>query len=261
MKFSKETFLGFSMGIAFCLVVVFILAAKGGFMATTISIPQVLSYQGYLTDINGVPISGTKSLTFTIYDKDGNPVWDETTDVDFDDGQFCVYLGEQNPIDAEVLSNPPISLGIKVDGGSELQPPHQLASVAYAVVAAKANDADTLGGKKEEELNVDKVDGYDASDLLDLSQHEGTLDLTHIPQGPDSGLHADLLDSQHGPFYLNRANHTGTQAPSTISPQGSGSGLDADMVDGKHDYDLPNDGTVSQAKLKTAIGVTEGKLR
>lgn len=31
-----------------------------------------------------------------------------------------------------------------------------------------------------------------------------------------------------------RSNHTGTQAPATISPQGAGSGLDADMVDGKN---------------------------
>lgn len=31
---------------------------------------------------------------------------------------------------------------------------------------------------------------------------------------------------------LARANHTGTQAPATISPQGTGSGLDADTVDG-----------------------------
>jgi len=43
---------------------------------------------------------------------------------------------------------------------------------------------------------------------------------------------ADKLDGQEGSYYLNRANHTGTQPPSTISPQGHGSGLDADMVDG-----------------------------
>jgi hypothetical protein len=47
-----------------------------------------------------------------------------------------------------------------------------------------------------------------------------------------TGLNADLLDSQSGAFYLARANHTGTQAPATISPQGSGSGLDADLLDG-----------------------------
>lgn len=33
---------------------------------------------------------------------------------------------------------------------------------------------------------------------------------------------------------LARANHTGTQAPATISPQGTGSGLNADLVDSLH---------------------------
>lgn len=50
--------------------------------------------------------------------------------------------------------------------------------------------------------------------------------------GAGSGLDADLLDGQQGAFYQARANHTGTQAPSTISPQGAGSALDADTLDG-----------------------------
>jgi len=45
---------------------------------------------------------------------------------------------------------------------------------------------------------------------------------------------ADKLDGQDGSYYLNRANHTGIQPPSSISPQGSGSGLDADTVDTFH---------------------------
>ena len=45
---------------------------------------------------------------------------------------------------------------------------------------------------------------------------------------------ADKLDGQDGSYYLNRANHTGTQPPSSISPQGSGSGLNADMLDTFH---------------------------
>jgi hypothetical protein len=35
--------------------------------------------------------------------------------------------------------------------------------------------------------------------------------------GSDSGLDADLLDGQHGSYYLSRSNHTGTQSSSTIS--------------------------------------------
>jgi hypothetical protein len=47
-------------------------------------------------------------------------------------------------------------------------------------------------------------------------------------------VNAAKLGGQDGSYYLSRANHVGTQPPSTISPQGSGSGLDADMVDGFH---------------------------
>jgi hypothetical protein len=47
------------------------------------------------------------------------------------------------------------------------------------------------------------------------------------------------LNGFDGSYYLNRANHTGTQSPSTISPQGDGSGLDADMLDGFHASQTP----------------------
>jgi len=47
------------------------------------------------------------------------------------------------------------------------------------------------------------------------------------------------LNGFDGSYYLNRANHTGTQPPSTISPQGDGSGLDADMLDGFHASQTP----------------------
>jgi len=53
-----------------------------------------------------------------------------------------------------------------------------------------------------------------------------------------SNLNADMVDGQHGAYYLARANHTGTQTPNTISPQGSGSGLDADKLDGLDSSDF-----------------------
>jgi len=51
-------------------------------------------------------------------------------------------------------------------------------------------------------------------------------------------VNAVKLDGQDGSYYLDRANHTGTQPPNTISPQGSGSGLDSDTVDKYHASDL-----------------------
>src|SRR5262245_18160644 len=76
--------------------------------------------------------------------------------------------------------------------------------------------------------------------------------------GAGSGLDADFLDGQHGTFYLDRANHTGSQSIDTVSGlqaaldgkvsltdyedadvllkiknvDGTGSGLDADLLDG-----------------------------
>jgi len=81
----------------------------------------------------------------------------------------------------------------------------------------------------------DKLGGHDGSYYLNRANHTGTQPPSTIsPQGSESGLDSDKLDGQHGSYYLSRANHTGTQAPSTISPQGSGSGLDSDMLDGQH---------------------------
>lgn len=68
-----------------------------------------------------------------------------------------------------------------------------------------------------------------------------------LNQGAGSGLDADLVDGQHGSYYLARANHTGTQSPSTISPQGSGSGLDADTVDGLNPTATPAAGAIPKA--------------
>jgi len=83
--------------------------------------------------------------------------------------------------------------------------------------------------------NAGKLDGQDGSYYLNRANHTGTQPPSTIsPQGSGSGLDADKLDGQDGSYYLNRANHTGTQPPSTISPQGSGSGLDADTLDTFH---------------------------
>lgn len=81
-------------------------------------------------------------------------------------------------------------------------------------------------GTVNTDLNADMVDGKHAGNASgNVPVSNGTV---------NTDLNADQLDGQHGSFYQARGNHTGTQAPGTISPQGAGSGLDADTVDGKH---------------------------
>jgi hypothetical protein len=62
--------------------------------------------------------------------------------------------------------------------------------------------------------------------------------------GAGSGLDADMLDGQHGKYYVDLANSTGNLPPSSLVPadvltalktvDGAGSGLDADLLDGQH---------------------------
>ena len=59
-----------------------------------------------------------------------------------------------------------------------------------------------------------------------------SIGITSLPDTVKNAENAYKLNGFDGSYYLNRANHTGTQPPSTISPQGDNSGLDADMVDG-----------------------------
>lgn len=46
---------------------------------------------------------------------------------------------------------------------------------------------------------------------------QAILDAIKTVDGAGSGLDADLLDGQHGAYYLARANHTGTQASTTVT--------------------------------------------
>jgi len=61
-----------------------------------------------------------------------------------------------------------------------------------------------------------KLDGIEAGATADLTASE-ILTLLLTVDGASSALDADLLDGSHGSHYLDRTNHTGTQAASTIS--------------------------------------------
>ena len=72
--------------------------AQGG---TDTQIPNTISYQGYLTDDLGDPVTGTGlEMQFTIYEgSEGNPqVWRETQFVDVSNGLFSVQLGSGSPM-------------------------------------------------------------------------------------------------------------------------------------------------------------------
>ena len=100
--------------------------------------PKTISYQGYLKDATGKPVTAATSIVFSLYSSSparNNPVWRETQSVTPQNGVYSVTLGSVTPLSA--LFNAPYYLGLKVGSDAEmaLLP---LASVPYALRAATA---------------------------------------------------------------------------------------------------------------------------
>lgn len=103
--------------------------------------PQIMNYEGTLTDTTGSPVpDGAYEIQFSIYTTStgGDALWTEkwnntTTPVTVINGKFNVMLGTHNPIPADFFNDRPFTfLGVKVGVDDEMLPRQQLASVAYA---------------------------------------------------------------------------------------------------------------------------------
>jgi hypothetical protein len=111
-------------------------------------VPTTMTYQGYLTDALGVPISGTATLAFELHTDPtgGSPLWTEThSAVEVTSGFFTVLLGSITPLDATAFQGTTRYLQVSVDtgGGFEDLPRQPLASVPYAFQAQEAVLAST----------------------------------------------------------------------------------------------------------------------
>ena len=147
---------------------------------------QGMSYQGYLTDQNGQPISDNRELEFRIYDQEsgGNLLWGGKQTVALVDGNFSVVLGNGAAIAgvnrsgkedlATVLSAPGNSnfyFSIAHAGEAEFSPRQQLLPSAFALRAKTA----------------DRV-----------SQTSGASDFIQANFGNRTGQHLNLWGSEYG---------------------------------------------------------------
>jgi hypothetical protein len=138
-------------------------------------IPKKINYQGKLTDPSGVPLSGSHSMVFSIYEAadGGSPLWSETKTAEADsDGIFSTVLGSVNSLEVDFTG--PCWLEIEVDGET-LSPRREVVSVPFAYQAehagsatnaAEAANAVALGGRPAEAFADSSVDGHslDAAD-------------------------------------------------------------------------------------------------
>jgi hypothetical protein len=106
--------------------------------AAAAEIPQLLNYQGVLTDAGGMAVpDNTYSITFSIYDVSvgGSALWTETDDVVVSKGVFNATLGTKTGL-ASLSFDETYYLGMSVEGEPEL--PRQILTTSPYTFTAKS---------------------------------------------------------------------------------------------------------------------------
>lgn len=124
-------------------ILIFFLVSWFAIFSTVVDadIPQLINYQGFLTDSDGNPLEGTFSITFKIWNaaSGGTELWTETqSSVNVINGVYNVQIGSDtlSPPFPEDLFDGDIYLGVTVESDSEMTPRKQITSVAFAMKAA-----------------------------------------------------------------------------------------------------------------------------
>ncbi len=128
------------------ITVVFLLA-----LAASAEVPNLISYQGRLTESDGTPVAdGSYNITFEIHEHDpvpmGEPLlWSSGVQaVSVTDGLFVYYLGSNVPLPASVFTDDGLEshyLRFRLDSSPIASAGVQLASVPFALHAAVADTA------------------------------------------------------------------------------------------------------------------------
>jgi len=110
------------------------------------AVPQLINFQGVLTDSAGTPLDGPFNITFKIYGQafGGTDLWSEAhLGVAVSSGSFSVKLGSIAPFGGIEPTGSEFWMGITVATDPELIPRTQLVSVPFAFQADEAVLADT----------------------------------------------------------------------------------------------------------------------
>ena len=104
-------------------------------------VPNLVSYQGKLTDAGGTALNGPVKITFAVYAtaSGGTSLWSEIRNpVYVTNGVFQVLLGSSTSLPADLFDGADRWLGVKVKADAEMTPRTRIASVPYALRAGEA---------------------------------------------------------------------------------------------------------------------------
>lgn len=183
------------------------------------SAPQLLNYQGRLTDSLGNPTNDTVSIVFSIYDNStgGSSKWTEThANVIVKDGLFNVLLGSLIPVHDTVFSKGPNRwISITVDSDPEIAPRMRIASVGYAINADMVDGLSAAGSgeglARKRQINLGLAGGVDTITYDHLQPFIVTLAEHHGSPDPDAVGYAHCIENDGTLTWLG-VNGDGTQA-------------------------------------------------
>ena len=141
-------------------------------------IPRLIRYQGTLTDAEGNPMEGPCDLKFRFYDAaaGGTPVWEETqAGVPVARGAFSVLLGSVAPLNLRFDAD--CWLAVSVNGGAEMTPRHQVASVPNAYLSEKADAVVDRGARVTH--STDQSIAHNVGTKLAFNQERWDTDAIH----------------------------------------------------------------------------------
>ena len=171
------------------------------------SVPKVIDYQGFLSGIQGQPISGTVTIKFSMWDaaQAGNELWNERQTLDVHLGYFTAHLGSSTSFPHELFENGSRWVQLEVNG-EVLTPRKRINSVAHALYAG--NSA-ALGGvpavqfytreqahdHSNNDIDAARLGGSDATQYLTLSQGDARYVGKGIPGSVTGTMIVDGTDS------------------------------------------------------------------
>lgn len=116
-----------------------------GINAASADVPGEIAFQGFLTDADGTPKSGTFEMKFELFDaeSEGNSLgWSETQEVSVGEGLFNVFIGAGSPINPLLFDGNPLFLEVSV-AGETMDSRLEIASTAYCFTAQTALNVPT----------------------------------------------------------------------------------------------------------------------
>ena len=161
--------------------------------------PQIMSYQGKLTDSFGnAVVDSSYSAEFLFYTDsvEGLIVWAESNNIHTIGGLFSYNIGSANNLSSEIFSdNELLYLEVRVDGNPIL-PRSMISSAGYAFSAGNLNMTDN--GKKVIETNqTDKsLILYDSLEQAYITLQDKPFDSAVVL--PESSINADEILNEPG---------------------------------------------------------------